>query len=164
MKKTSGILMGLLMTSSLAFSAEVMKPSYSLLNAKDIKWTAAPAAFPAGARMAVLQGNPEKAGILTVRMMLPANYRIPVHSHSQTEAITVISGRAEFGFGKAFNTAGLQVLTAGGFLLLPGKTYHYLRTKTPAVVQITTQGPFDLNVLDADDQNRLEDTDESAVD
>src|SRR6266478_7239184 len=42
-----------------------------------LHWGSAPAVFPAGARMAVLSGDPTKAGPFTVELGFPAGYKIP---------------------------------------------------------------------------------------
>jgi len=36
-----------------------------------VKWGPAPAIFPAGARMAVMQGDPSKSQLFTIRLDLP---------------------------------------------------------------------------------------------
>ena len=44
-------------------------------------WGPAPAVFPAGAKMAVISGDPAKAALFTVELSFPDDYRIPPHSH-----------------------------------------------------------------------------------
>ena len=56
--------------------------------APELKWGPAPAIFPAGAKMAVLQGDPGKPGLFTVRLDMPDGYRIPPHWHPADEHIT----------------------------------------------------------------------------
>ena len=51
-----------------------------------------PAAIPAGAKMAVLEGDPTKEGPFVVRFQFPDGYHIPPHTHPKTERVTVISG------------------------------------------------------------------------
>jgi hypothetical protein len=41
------------------------------MNSSDLKWGPAPAVFPAGAQMAVLSGDPTKAGVFVVRLKTP---------------------------------------------------------------------------------------------
>ena len=58
-----------------------------------LEWGAAPPVFEPGAQMAVLQGDPSKAGEeFTVRLRLPNGYKIAPHTHPTTENITVIEG------------------------------------------------------------------------
>jgi hypothetical protein len=44
-----------------------------LVRAKSIQWSPAPATLPAGAKIALLQGNPKEAGRYVIRVQLPAN-------------------------------------------------------------------------------------------
>jgi hypothetical protein len=50
--------------------------------AQKVKWGPAPAVFPAGAKMAVMQGDPSKPQLFTVRLDVPKGYRIPAHDES----------------------------------------------------------------------------------
>src|SRR5881398_821659 len=68
----------------------------------DIKWGPAPAIFPAGAQMAVMQGDPSGNGLFTVRLRLPDGYRIAPHTHPTDEHVTVVSGTFAVGMGKTF--------------------------------------------------------------
>jgi len=47
----------------------------------DLKWGPAPAIFPAGAQMAVLQGDPGSAELFTVRLRFPDGYKVAPHTH-----------------------------------------------------------------------------------
>jgi hypothetical protein len=52
-------------------------PSVSTPNS--LKWGPAPSILPAGAKLAVLDGDPMKSGVFTMRLMMPPGYRIPPH-------------------------------------------------------------------------------------
>ena len=55
--------------------------------ADKVQWGPAPPILPAGAQLAVLEGNPgAKKGPVVMRLKLPANYNIPAHWHSMTSA------------------------------------------------------------------------------
>lgn len=47
----------------------------------------------------MLEGDPMKAGLFTIRIQLPANYKIPAHWHPADEHVTVISGTFYMGMG-----------------------------------------------------------------
>jgi hypothetical protein len=49
------------------------------------------------------------------------------------------------------NKSQQHALHAGGFHAMPGKTPHYAFTKTPTVVQVSGNGPFDINYLNPAD-------------
>lgn len=116
-----------------------------------IKWGPAPAIFPAGARMAVLQGDPSRSDLFTVRLDLPKGYRIPPHFHPTDENITVINGTFLVGMGDAIDTRHTMALTAGGFATAPAQKHHYAIAKTHSIVQVHAMGPFQLTYVNAAD-------------
>ena len=122
------------------------------INSKDLKWGDAPPSVPKGAKIAVLQGDPGKAGPFVMRLMLPAGYKLPPHWHSQDESLTVISGTFYLGTGDKLEASKAHALTAGGFHALTAADHHYAFAKTPTVVQVNGMGPFNIVYLDpADD-------------
>ena len=44
-----------------------------LVRAKNVQWSPAPASLPAGAKAALLQGNPGETGRYVIRVLFPAN-------------------------------------------------------------------------------------------
>ena len=121
------------------------------MNAGDLKWGDAPPSLPKGAKIAVLSGDPGKAGPFVARLKVPANYKIAPHWHSTDEDLTVISGDFYFAEGDKMETKGAHDLKAGAFHHLPAKTHHYAFSKGPAVVQINANGPFDIVYVDPKD-------------
>jgi quercetin dioxygenase-like cupin family protein len=144
----AAIILGTLTVPALAAG---MSDKEVFINSKDIKWGDAPPSMPKGAKIAVLQGDPGKPGPFVVRLMLPAGYKIPPHSHAQGESLTVISGTFYFGTGDKMEMGKAHALTAGGFHALSGGDHHYAFAKAPAVVQINGMGPFDITYVNADD-------------
>jgi hypothetical protein len=121
------------------------------MNPSEIKWGDAPPVLPKGAKMAVLSGDPGKAGPFVARLQVPASYKIPPHYHSTDEDLTVISGSFHLGEGDKMETKGAHEMKAGGFHHLPAKTHHYAFAKGPSVVQINAMGPFDIVYIDPKD-------------
>lgn len=119
-----------------------------------IKWMDAPPALPRGAKVAVLEGNPGKAGPLTLRIKFPPNYRIAPHTHPDTERITVLSGDFHIGTGTHFNKSRTTLLPAGGFTVLPKGGHHFAWTAHGAVVQTTGEGPWGIHYLNPKDDPR----------
>src|SRR5665811_2174239 len=74
-------------------------PVHAQVNASDLKWGPAPPVFPADAQMAVLSGDPGKAGTFVIRLKIPAGYKIHAHHHPTNEYLTVISGDFSLGMG-----------------------------------------------------------------
>jgi quercetin dioxygenase-like cupin family protein len=125
------------------------------VNASDLKWGPAPPVFPAGAQVAVLSGDPGKAGTFVIRLKLPADYKIPAHHHPTNEYVTVISGDFSLGMGDKLDAAKSAHLTAGGFAEAPAQMNHFAWTGNGAVVQISADGPFGMTYVNpADDPTR----------
>ena len=107
-----------------------------------LKWGPAPAVFAAGAKMAVLHGDPGKAELFTVRLDFPNGYTIPAHFHPTDEHLTVIKGTFLVGMGDKFDATKTMTLRTGGFAMAGAKMNHFARAKGRTVVQITSMGPF----------------------
>jgi quercetin dioxygenase-like cupin family protein len=107
-----------------------------------IKWGAVPPVLPKGGQMAGLSGDPGKTGTFTVRLKMPAGYKIMPHQHPHTERVTVISGELWFGSGDKIDEAGAHRLGAGGFVDMPANVNHYAFATVDTVIQIAGEGPF----------------------
>ena len=116
-----------------------------------VNWGPAPDALPKGGQLASLSGDPGKSGWFTVRLKLPAGYKIPAHQHPHTERITVISGEFHFGTGDKLDEKQASKLGPGGFVDLPANTNHYAFATVPTVVQITGEGPFGIRYANPTD-------------
>jgi quercetin dioxygenase-like cupin family protein len=119
--------------------------------ASAVQWAPAPDALPRGGEMAGLSGDPGKSGWFTVRLKMPAGYKIPAHQHPHTERITVISGELRFGTGDKLVEKQANTLGPGGFVDLPANTDHYAFAEVPTIIQITGEGPFGIKYVNAAD-------------
>ena len=131
-----------------------VKSDHVMYTAADLKWGDAPASLPAGAKAAILSGDPGKAGPFTIRLQIPAGYKIPAHTHPTEERITVISGTSQFGMGPKFDDATAHDLAAGGFVVMPVGMQHFAGSKTGCVVQVDSTGPFEINYVNPADDPR----------
>src|SRR5205085_10153718 len=61
--------------------AAIAMDEHVSLSADQLKWGAAPPAFPKGAQIAVLSGDPSKEGLYVIRLKTPAGYKVAPHSH-----------------------------------------------------------------------------------
>ena len=118
---------------------------------RNVKFQPAPPIFPAGAEMAVMQGDPSKANALfTVRLRFPDGYVLPAHWHPTDENVTVISGTFLVGMGDRFDPAALlPPLRAGGFITAPANANHFATVRDPTVVQVHAMGPFQLTYVNS---------------
>ena len=105
-----------------------------------------PAGFPAGGKITVLQGDPFSPGMFVLRLQLPDGYQIPLHWHPTGEYVTVISGDVQFGMGNTVDMSGTQRFHPGDFAFVPARQPHFGRTTGMTVLQISGQGPFQINL------------------
>ena len=121
----------------------------------ELKWGPAPAIFPAGAQMAVLQGNPGGTELFTVRLRMPSGYKIPPHTHPTDEHVTVISGTFRVGMGEKLEASKTMALKAGGFVTAPAHAAHYAIAQGPTIVQVHAMGPFAMTYVNPADTPRV---------
>jgi quercetin dioxygenase-like cupin family protein len=123
-------------------------------NAAAAKWGPAPPMLPAGAQIAVLAGDPTKAGLYTVRLKFPANYVIPAHSHPTDENVAVISGELFIQMGNRIDRTAGTALSPGGFALMPAHANHAAYTKTETTILLYGQGPVEFKYVNPSDDPR----------
>ena len=110
--------------------------------------------LPAGARFAVLQGDPGKTGVYTVRLEMPPGYTIRPHFHPTDENVTVVSGTLVLGMGDSIRTRGAHALTSGGFITAKAQEHHFAVARGRTVVQVHGEGPFAITYVNPKDDPR----------
>ena len=150
MKRLTGALASLALGVTFAAGPVFGQSTHVLVPADKVQWGPAPG-LPAGAQIAVLEGNPSEKGAVTLRLRFPANYNIPPHWHSMTERLTVLSGTFNVGMGDKLDRNAGQTLEPGGFVSLPATMHHFAWTTTPTVVQVNLEGPFDVFYVNPSD-------------
>jgi quercetin dioxygenase-like cupin family protein len=123
-----------------------------VITPEQVTWGPAPAILPVGARLAVLDGDPSKAGLFTMRLAMPAGYRIPPHFHDVDEHVTVISGAFQVGMGDTFDEGKLTTLPPGTFGVIPPGMRHFARADKATVIQLHGVGPWGLTYVNPADQ------------
>src|SRR5450631_1014071 len=125
------------------------------VQANEIKWGPAPPVLPAGAKAAVLAGDPASSGFIAIRLKMPAGYKIPAHWHPTDEHITVISGTFTIGMGDVIDEKQSKTLKPGGYAVAQANMHHFAWTKTGAVVEVNMVGPFKITYVNpADDPSQ----------
>ena len=119
-----------------------------------ITWGPAPTVLPAGARVAVLEGNPGEAGPYTMRLHAPDGYRIPPHHHPAVEHVTVIRGTFKVGMGNRFDAASMRPLPVGTFAALAPGVNHYAQAVGETIIQLHGTGPWTLTYVNPTDDPR----------
>lgn len=95
-----------------------------------------------GAKMAVLQGDPDKPGLYIVLIKWSPHSMSRPHFHPHDRFITVISGTWWVGTGSKFDPENTVPMTAGSFVTHFGKQIHYDGAKDQeAMIEIVGEGP-----------------------
>jgi hypothetical protein len=107
-----------------------------LFSAAEIQWGEGPPSLAKGAQMAVLEGDPTKEGMFTMRLKLPADFDVKPHWHTQIEHVTVIRGRSTR-MGEQFDRAKTRPMPASSFGYWPIGMRHFAYTKGETVLHCT---------------------------
>jgi quercetin dioxygenase-like cupin family protein len=111
-----------------------------------IPWRAAPPSLPANTELAVLEGDPAREGIVTMRLRLRPGFRLPLHTHPVDERVTVLSGAVRVGFADGVVDERARAAAvrwpAGSFYVNPPGVPHFVEADEETVLQITVQGPW----------------------
>jgi quercetin dioxygenase-like cupin family protein len=153
------ILIALSLTLPAAMAAAQGAPSQGAPHAiivlpDQVTWKPAPASLPAGAQLAVIEGNPKEAGPFTMRLSLPNGYRIAPHYHPAIEHVTVMKGTFRVGMGDKFDAAALTSLPVGTFAALEPGTRHFAQAEGETIVQVHGVGPWGLVYVNPADDPR----------
>jgi quercetin dioxygenase-like cupin family protein len=127
---------------------------HTMVRVADFKWMDVPPGLPKGAKVAVLSGDPSKAGPFTIRLKFPENYTVRPHWHPTAENITVIEGALYMGTQSTFDKQKTGKLEKGDFAVMPAKFVHYAFCEAPTVVQIHGMGPFAITYINKSDDPR----------
>ncbi len=130
----------MLIVSALLFAIQI--------HAKSIVWKSAPATMPKGAKIAVLEGDPTKSGIFTLRIKFPQGAVVQPHWHPRPERVTVISGRVMVGFGEVVDSGATTTFHAGDFYVNQPDAHHFVIVPVETVVQVTGEGPWETHLLE----------------
>lgn len=117
-------------------------------------WGPAPAALPPGAQAIVLDGDPAKAELFTLRLKVPHNYLVRPHFHSSWEHVTVISGLLHIGMGETVSMASATELRPGSYMAIPTGHKHFAHAVGETVLQIHGMGPFVITYVNRADDPR----------
>lgn len=137
-----------------AAMAKAMKDA-KFYTAEEMTWSPAPAVLPAGAQIAVLDGDPNKKGLYTFRLKFPAGYKVAPHWHPSLEDLTVISGNFYMGMGTTADESKVKAYGPGAFMSLPANHTHYVIGQEETIIQLHGMGPFGMTYINpADDPQK----------
>jgi quercetin dioxygenase-like cupin family protein len=129
-------------------------PGHIMTTEAEIVWKDGPPSLPAGAKMAVLEGNPSAPGPFTMRIKVPAGYKIPPHFHPADEHVTVIAGAFSMAVGETFDEKALKDLPSGGFAVMATGTRHFAMSREGGTVQVHGIGPWGITYVNSTDDPR----------
>ena len=133
---------------------EMQSPEMHLYPPTSIEWKPGPSAIPAGAKMAVLEGDPTREGPFVVRFQFPAGYHIAAHTHPKTERVTVISGALYLATGESLDRSSAKEIPAGSFGYWPAGMKHAGWSEVETVIQLHGIGPWQINYVNPADDPR----------
>ena len=139
-----------------AAAADPDKPmgGMGLFPAAEIQWGEGPPSLAKGAAMTVLEGDPAKDGMFTMRLKMPDGFVVNPHYHSQIEHVTVIAGTLHFGMGEKFDRAKTRPMPSGSFGFWPIGMRHFAYTEGETVLQLHGKGPWTITYVNPADDPR----------
>jgi len=103
--------------------------------------------MPKGVSIAVLEGDPTQKGVFTLRLRTPPGFSLPLHTHPTDERVTVLEGSVSVGFGAARDDSSVRTFGPGSFYVNPPGVPHYVLSEQGAVLQITAEGPWRVDLV-----------------
>ena len=135
-------------------------PSHAQQHAKraekaaKLSWGPAPPFLPAGAKFAVVSGDPSKSGPFEIQLDMPNGYLIPPHTHPTAETVAVKSGHFVYGMGDKVNAKSEKTMKPGQSGTLPPNMAHWAHARGHTVVSVSGNGPFAITYTNAADDPR----------
>jgi quercetin dioxygenase-like cupin family protein len=125
-------------------------------NAAKLTWGPVPPVLPAGAKMAVVSGDPSKAAPFVIQLDLPNGYVVPPHSHPTDEVVTAKSGSFGYGMGDKIDAKATKRLKPGQTVNLKASMNHYATATGRTKIEISSMGPFAITYVNpADDPSKM---------
>lgn len=146
--------LGLLLIASVAVAEEHADNAMGLYSPDKIQWQEGPKSLPPGAKVAVLEGDPNKEGPFVMRLRMPDRYSVPAHTHPKTERVTVLSGTLFIVMGEPLDNKRARSMPAGSYGYWPAGMKHLAWVDGETVIQVHGIGPWSINYLNPADDPR----------
>jgi quercetin dioxygenase-like cupin family protein len=125
-----------------------------MVKPEELQWKSVPS-LPAGAQIAVLEGDLAKDEAFTMRVKFPANFIVPLHTHPTLERVTVLEGTLHLGIGETFEREKAEALGEGALAIMDAGVPMYGFTgDQPTVIQVNGVGPWGIDYLNPEDDPR----------
>lgn len=138
-------------TDTMASAATATKDTAS---GDGLTWGPPPPGLPAGARVAVVSGDPAKAGPFTVRVEMPPDYAVRPHYHPTSEELRLLEGTLHLGHGKKWDDQAMKAMATGTPVKIEAKEAHFLHAASRVVMEVQATGPFAITYIDPKDDPR----------
>jgi hypothetical protein len=119
-----------------------------------LTWGPAPPGLPVGARVAVISGDPGKAGPFTIRVDMPPDYTVRPHHHPSSETVRVLEGTLHLGHGAKWNDQAMKAVAPDAPVTMAAKKPHFVHAASRVVLEIQSTGPFAITYVDPKDDPR----------
>lgn len=120
---------------------------------KEVAWRPCPPNLPAGCEIAVLEGNPQKPGMFTVRFRLSDTFVMPPHTHPKDERVTVLKGLVSVGFGLDGSREDARQFGPGDYYVNMQGAIHTVWGDELVELQVTGLGPWEAHFVEQDESN-----------
>jgi len=105
-----------------------------------------------GVEMAVVSGDPNKAGgLYVIRIRTKGQVKVPPHWHPTDEHVTVLVGSFLMAHGDKYDASKLIDLKPGAHAMMPAKMPHFGLHKAGNVVEVYGEAPFVVNFVNPED-------------
>lgn len=119
------------------------------------EWGPAPPIFPAGAKMAVVSGDPSREGQFRVELSFPDGYKIAPHFHPTDEVLTVQEGTFLVGMGDKLDPKKAKAMEKGDSGTMAAGMHHFGIARGATIVAVSAKGPFAMTYVNpADDPTK----------
>jgi hypothetical protein len=129
-------------------------PAHVTFRPTEVSWRDGPPSFEAGARFAVLDGDPGEAGVFTMQLRFPDGFVINPHWHPNVERFTVLRGTMHLGSGEVVDQTAAEALPVGTYTSMPKEMVHYAIAEGDTILQLTSVGPWEIHYVREQDDPR----------
>ena len=148
------LLAGVLIATTSAGAEPLSPKSFGSVRPEALKFEPF-SAFPPGAKLVVVVGDPTKPGPYVVRVTVPNGVKMMPHRHPEDRIYTVISGVFYIGLGEVFDPSKLVAYGPGSVVVLPANTPHFHWARSgDYTTQVNGYGPLGLSYVDPKDDPR----------
>jgi hypothetical protein len=119
-----------------------------------LTWGPAPPGLPTGSRVAVVSGDPTKAGPFTIRVDMPPDYAIRPHHHPTSEELRLLEGTLHLGHAAKWDEKAMKAMAPDKPVTIGAKEPHFLHAASRVVLEVQSTGPFAITYVDPKDDPR----------